>query len=58
MHDYFNEINIPSVQIPENLFNWFETNVGNNRIDSDVTSGRLRWNTIFLFKMNKHGHLW
>jgi len=43
MHDYFNEINIPSVQIPENLFNWFETNVGNNRIDSDVTSGRLRW---------------
>jgi len=42
MHVYFKEINIPIVQIPENLFNRFETNVGNNRIDSDVTSGRLR----------------
>jgi len=42
MHDYFKEINIPSVQIPKDLFNRFETIFGNNRIESVVTSGILR----------------
>lgn len=42
MHDYFKEFNIPSVQIPKDLFNRFETIFGNNRIESVVTSGILR----------------